>query len=48
MPRAEEVTVTRQHECPGCGEPVPSIWASIVHCDPVAYIDDDNVERGVD
>lgn len=24
----------RQYECPGCGEPVPSIWGSIVHCDP--------------
>lgn len=29
-----------QYECPGCGEPVPSIWGSIVHCDPNEPIDD--------
>lgn len=29
-----------QYECPGCGEPVPSIWGSIVHCDPSEPIDD--------
>lgn len=47
MPRTTEATVSRQYECPSCGELVPSIWASIVHCDPVAYIDDDDT-RGYD
>lgn len=31
----------RQYECPGCGDTLPSLWASIVHCDPTAYIDDE-------
>lgn len=29
-----------QFECPGCGEPVPSLIGSILHCDPVEPIDD--------
>lgn len=37
------------YECPGCGEHVPSLWASIIHCDPNEPIDDldddDTVER---
>lgn len=23
-----------QYKCPGCGEPIPSLWGSIVHCAP--------------
>lgn len=30
----------RQFECPGCGEPVPSLFGSIIHCDPTEPIDD--------
>lgn len=30
----------RQYECPSCGETVPSLWGSIVHCDPYEPIDD--------
>jgi hypothetical protein len=29
-----------QFNCPGCGEPVPSLFGSILHCDPVEPIDD--------
>ena len=32
--------MTRQYACPGCGEQLPSIWGSIVHCDPYESIDD--------
>ena len=39
-----------QHACPGCGEIVPSLWGSIVHCDPSEPVDDldDTVVRGID
>jgi len=30
----------RQFNCPGCGEPVPSLFGSILHSDPVEPIDD--------
>jgi hypothetical protein len=30
----------RQYECPSCGEPVPSLFGSIFHCDPIEPIDD--------
>lgn len=30
-----------QYECPGCGEPIPSLWGSIVHCDPNEDTDED-------
>lgn len=30
----------RQHECLGCGESVPSLFASLLHCDPNEPIDD--------
>lgn len=26
--------------CFGCGEPVRSLWAAIVHCDPSEPVDD--------
>lgn len=28
------------YECPGCGEHVPSLWGSIIHCPPYEPIDD--------
>lgn len=36
-------------ECPGCGEPVPSLFASLLHCDPNEPIDDpdDDAVRSV-
>lgn len=30
----------RQHECPGCGESVPSLIGSVLHCDPNEPIDE--------
>lgn len=30
----------RQFECPGCGAFVPSLFGSIIHCDPTEPIDD--------
>ena len=32
--------MTKQHACPGCGEPIPSIWGAIIHCDPYEPPDD--------
>jgi len=33
--------MTRQYACPGCGDILPSIWASIIHCDPNETSDED-------
>ena len=30
----------RDFECPGCGEPTPSLFRSLIHCDPNEPIDD--------
>jgi hypothetical protein len=30
------------HECPGCGEPVPSLFGALFHCDPISSIDDED------
>lgn len=32
--------MTRQYECYGCHELVPSLWGSLIHCDPNEPIDD--------
>lgn len=40
----------RQHECPGCGEPVPSLFGALLHCDPnepIDDLDDDDTVRSV-
>lgn len=31
-----------QHECPACGEAVPSLFGALLHCDPYEPIDDLN------
>lgn len=38
----------RQHLCPSCGEPVPSLWGSIIHCDAFELEDDPTYELGYD
>ncbi len=38
----------RQHLCPSCGEPVPSLWGSIIHCPPFELEDDPAYELGYD
>lgn len=38
----------RQFLCPGCGEAVPSLFGSLLHCDPnepIDDLDDDTIER---